>query len=512
MKKVGSSDVPRPSYTESCNWSNPIIINFTQSGRHEDKWLRVRGGPRWGLRLYIGGEDIGLYFTIKLTKTLLNSRGIAIGPNPVLSGGLDFSKKQPLPNPITNSLTPFSTPFPIFQLTLPPRIPSSADTILRLVNSTAFALYSLNVSSYQPCWICFSAQPPFYEGIATDLDPIFTKDPQQLRWHPSGPGLTVSHIVGNGLCLRGPDVFLPSQIELLCDRDYIVNSSYKYIATPTNDTYWACSTGLTTYVIASALLSHHDYCILVYLLPRLSIHQSEDLLSFWDSDIAHLRYKREPLTAITLAVVLGLAATGAGTGIASMVTTDQQLSQLSITVDRDIRELQQGLETLKDSVVSLSEVVLQNRRGLDLLLLKEGGLCVALKEECCFYTDQTGLVQDSIDKVKTSLEERRNLREKQESWYHAWFSNNPWLTTILPSILGPFIGLFLLISFGPWAFSRLTRFIKDQMAFNFPQVHYHQVQLEDPDGDYPSIGRLRFVIHSPRPVSASLESPCGFNY
>jgi hypothetical protein len=51
------------------------------------------------------------------------------------------------------------------------------------------------------------------------------------------------------------------------------------------------------------------------------------------------------------------------------------------------------------------------------MFLQERRLCAALKEKCCFYSDKTGLVQDSIEKVRTSLEERKHNREKQEYWY-----------------------------------------------------------------------------------------------
>ena len=53
---------------------------------------------------------------------------------------------------------------------------------------------------------------------------------------------------------------------------------------------------------------------------------------------------------VTLALVLGLGAAGVGTGIASWVSSQQQSAQftkLSLTVDKDIQELQKGLKIFK---------------------------------------------------------------------------------------------------------------------------------------------------------------------
>lgn len=142
-----------------------------------------------------------------------------------------------------------------------------------------------------------------------------------------------------------------------------------------------------------------------------------EFLKFWERGTS-TRTKREPITAVTLAVLLGLSLVGTGTGVASLITSQQSYHQLNATIDRDISELQQGITYLKYSVASLAEVALQYRRDrLDLPFLQQGWLCVALKEECCFYADKTELVVNSLQKVGESLQKRQKEREKSEAWY-----------------------------------------------------------------------------------------------
>uniref|UniRef100_A0A8C6A7E6 Envelope glycoprotein n=1 Tax=Marmota marmota marmota TaxID=9994 RepID=A0A8C6A7E6_MARMA len=104
-------------------------------------------------------------------------------------------------------------------------------------------------------------------------------------------------------------------------------------------------------------------------------------------------------------------------------------------------------------------------------------LCAALKENCCFYTDHTGVVRESMTKLRERLDARKKSLRGSQSWFESWFNKSPWLTTIVSTVAGPLIVLLLILTFGPCIFNRLMQFIKERLSVIQTMVLTQQYQL-----------------------------------
>ena len=97
-----------------------------------------------------------------------------------------------------------------------------------------------------------------------------------------------------------------------------------------------------------------------------------------------------------LLISIGITS-GVGTGIAGLTTSLNYCQSLSEDLTESLEEIATSLITIQNQLDSPAVVVLQNRRGLDLLTAEKGGLCLFLEKPWCFYTHKSGVVKEESE-------------------------------------------------------------------------------------------------------------------
>ena len=110
-----------------------------------------------------------------------------------------------------------------------------------------------------------------------------------------------------------------------------------------------------------------------------------------------------------------------------------------------LEEIANSLITIQNQLDSLAAVVLQNRRGLDLLTAEKGGLCLFLEEACCFYTNKSGVVKET---GRNLINRASRIHQYLSNSWENWLSNWNWMPWFTP-FLGPLLLLTLILTSGP---------------------------------------------------------------
>uniref|UniRef100_A0A8C9DBB9 Envelope glycoprotein n=1 Tax=Panthera leo TaxID=9689 RepID=A0A8C9DBB9_PANLE len=325
----------RTRYDENCNL---IRVRFTEEGKKDRRWIL---GLTWGLYLY----QYPLFGTAIQIKLKVSPHVQPVGPNQVLK---KLRKKRD------------------------ESIPEGIDSLWKLLTAAYEALNRSDPEATRACWLCYDINPPFYEavGLAAPFSQSDEDSPAACKWNRKGPSLTLQAVTGSGTCIgKVPS----SHIQLCAQTSRPIGESKWMIPAP--DSWWICSkTGLTPCVSRDVFNLSPEYCIMILIFPRVLYHRENVIYDLWTEGTEareSIRTKRERFTAITLATLFGLGAIGAGTGISSLAIQHRGFNSLRTAIDEDIARLEDSISHLEKSLTSFSEVVLQNRRGLDLVFLQQ---------------------------------------------------------------------------------------------------------------------------------------------
>lgn len=196
----------------------------------------------------------------------------------------------------------------------------------------------------------------------------------------------------------------------------------------------------------------------------------------------HPRQKRAvflPLVAgLSLASSVVAVGLGGGALAQSLISTDKLTSQFQLAIDASV----ESLASLQRQITSVAQVSLQNRRALDLLTAEKGGTCIFLQEECCYYINESGIVEtrvDTLQKLSNDLQRQKFSSEATSWWKSSMFS-------LLAPLLGPLIIIITLLLIAPC----FLRFLQTRFR-EITRVAVHQMMLQQyqplstlPDPDF----------------------------
>ncbi|KAL0607299.1 Endogenous retrovirus group FC1 Env polyprotein, partial [Plecturocebus cupreus] len=182
-------------------------------------------------------------------------------------------------------------------------------------------------------------------------------------------------------------------------------------------------------------------CVPTILVPQSEVYAQAELLSLIMPSLTH-RNKRAVFLPITVGLSLASSLAAARIGSRAMGYSFTSAAQREDKLRVAIEASATSLASLQQQITSLAQVTLQNRQALDLLMAEKGGTCLFLKEQCCYYISETGLVEENVN----TLYRREDLQKKQDvpaSSLNWWQS--PMLTWLAPIVTPIIVGCLLLM-------------------------------------------------------------------
>nr|KAF6441173.1 hypothetical protein HJG63_012323 [Rousettus aegyptiacus] len=253
------------------------------------------------------------------------------------------------------------------------------NTVYKFVNQS-------NPNITDDCWFCLNPTPPYYVRLGaigtsrTQIQNVSAPNSSICPWEKT-PKLTLGNLQGQGTCILTSSYnFTSSPFAKNCNSTISVDPTTSSFLSAPQGTWFACNTGLTPCINLNYWKENAGFCILVHVIRQVYFYSGE-------REREHFQYlgAREKRVLILVPLLVRV-------GTTALIAGDSNHKGLTQQINEDLLTLENSINHLKTSLNSLAEAVLQNRRGLDLLFLKQGGLCIALSETCCFYANHSGIV------------------------------------------------------------------------------------------------------------------------
>ncbi|NXW71558.1 ENV2 protein, partial [Hirundo rustica] len=73
---------------------------------------------------------------------------------------------------------------------------------LSVLNATFLSLNQSNPNFIKSCWLCYNAEPPFYEGVTLDVPFKYSAadNSHNCKWDTPQREITLSQVTGQGKC------------------------------------------------------------------------------------------------------------------------------------------------------------------------------------------------------------------------------------------------------------------------------------------------------------------------
>ena len=117
------------------------------------------------------------------------------------------------------------------------------------------------------------------------------------------------------------------------------------------------------------------------------------------------------LSLTTSVVAAGLAGGSLGH---SIIATNKLAKQFQLVIEASA----ECLAFPPRQITSLAQVTLQNHSALELLTGEKCGTCLFLKEECCYYVNESGLIELQLHKLHKLSEDlqRQKFSRAATNW------------------------------------------------------------------------------------------------